>query len=163
MSYARFRRDVLSALVVALLAGLVSATPSVAGVPGSTSAINVDAHGIALGGYDPVAYFDKHQPAQGVETISASYGGARYLFASEAHRKTFLSNPKKYVPQFGGFCAVGTSYGQKVDIDPQTGKVVKGKLYVNNNPKAQAIFDKDTQGTISRAEHNWPVVKDKPL
>jgi len=102
-------------------------------------------------------------PRRALETISASYGGARYLFASEAHRKTFLSNPKKYVPQFGGFCAVGTSYGQKVDIDPQTGKVVKGKLYVNNNPKAQAIFDKDTQGTISRAEHNWPVVKDKPL
>ncbi len=59
--------------------------------------------------------------------------------------------------------AVGTSFNEKVDIDPETGKVVKGKLYVNSGAKAQGIFDKDTSGTITRAEHNWPAVKDKPL
>ena len=153
----------LGALTLTVFAGVFNATLAIAGVPGSTSAINVDAHGVALGGYDPVAYFDKRQPTPGVEAISASYGGARYFFVSDAHRKAFLSNPKKYVPQFGGFCAVGTSFGKKVDIDPRTGKVVEGKLYVNNSPKVQAIFDGDTQGTISRAEHNWPAVKDEPL
>jgi hypothetical protein len=163
MPFVRFRPDVLAALVGTLFAGAVAATSALAGVPGSTSTINVDAHGVALGGYDPVGYFDTGRPTRGVETISASYGGARYLFASEAHRKTFLSNPTKYLPEFGGFCAVGTSFGEKVDVDPETGKVVKGKLYLNSNPKAQAIFDKDTPGTISRAEQNWPTVKDKPL
>ncbi len=163
MPLVRLGSRVLVALVLTTFGGVMTGKSAVAGVPGSTSAINVDAHGLALGGYDPVAYFDTGQPTHGVETISASYGGARYLFASAAHRKTFLSNPKKYVPEFGGFCAVGTSFGEKVDVDPQTGKVVKGKLYLNNNPKAQAIFDKDMPGTISRAEHNWPTVKDKPL
>jgi YHS domain-containing protein len=98
-----------------------------------------------------VAYFDNGKPTHGAATITASYEGARYLFASKAHRKAFLSDPKKYLPEFGGFCAVGTAFGQKVDIDPETGKVVEGKLYVNSNPKAQALFDKDTSGTISRA------------
>src|SRR5262249_36446519 len=163
MRFVKFTRNPLVAVVAAAFASAITATPAHAGVSGSTSAINVDAHGVALGGYDPVAYFDTGRPTHGVETISASYGGTRYLFASEAHRKTFLTNPKKYVPEFGGFCAVGTSFGEKVDVDPETGKVVKGKLYLNNNAKAQAIFDKDTRGTISRAEHNWPTVKDKPF
>jgi YHS domain-containing protein len=141
----------------------MAGTPAFAGVPGSTSSINVDAQGLALDGYDPVAYFDSGKPTHGMNTLSASYAGARYLFASEAHRKAFLLDPKKYVPEFGGFCAVGTSFGEKVDVDPETGKVVEGKLYLNNSPKAQAIFDKDTPGTITRAQHNWPAVKDKPL
>jgi YHS domain-containing protein len=139
-------------------------TPSLfAGVPGSTSPINVDAHGLALRGYDPVAYFEDGKPRKGLTTFAASYGGARYLFVSESHRKLFLENPKMYLPEYGGFCAVGTSYGEKVDVDPETGKVIGGKLYLNNSPKAQAIFDHDTPNTISRANQNWPTVKDKAL
>ena len=142
---------------------LLLVTPLKAGVPGSTSPINVDAKGVALRGYDPVAYFEDGRATRGAETVSASYGGARYLFASELHRKLFLENPKKYIPEYGGFCAVGTSFGEKVDVDPETGRIVNGKLYLNNGPKAQMIFDHDTRNTISRANRNWPTVKDKPL
>jgi YHS domain-containing protein len=163
MSKVKFRPLVVAFIAAATIAGSFAITPAYAGVPGSTSSINLDAQGLALGGYDPVAYFDTGKPTHGMATLTATYGGARYLFASDAHRKTFLADPKKYVPEFGGFCAVGTSYGEKVDIDPETGKVVQGKLYVNNSAKAQAIFDKDTSGTITRAETNWPTVKDKPF
>lgn len=163
MSRLKLRSLAVAVLATATMAGPFVATPAFAGVPGSTSSINTDAQGLALAGYDPVAYFDTGKPTHGMATITASYDGAHYLFASEAHRKTFLADPKKYLPEFGGFCAVGTSFKEKVDIDPETGKVVKGKLYVNSNPKAQALFDKDTSGTIERAEHNWPSVKDKPL
>jgi YHS domain-containing protein len=137
--------------------------PLYAGVLGSTSPINLDASGLALRGYDPVAYFETGKPTHGMAAITASYGGARYLFATKAHRKSFLNNPTKYLPQFGGFCAVGTSFGEKVDVDPETGKIVNGKLYLNNGRKAQEIFDSDPGNTISRAEHNWPKVKDKAL
>jgi YHS domain-containing protein len=159
MSRLKFRVFAAALPIVLLLA---SATLH-AGVPGSTSEVNVDAKGLALRGYDPVAYFEDGKPTQGVDSISASYGGARYLFASEAHRKLFLEKPAKYVPQYGGFCAVGTSFGEKVDADPETGKVVNGKLYVNYNAKAQKVFDGDTQGTISRADEKWSAVKDKAL
>lgn len=162
MSAVRFRPWVAALLSATFFTGSL-VTPVLAGVPGSTSAINVDAQGLALGGYDAVAYFDSGEPTHGLDTISASYQGARYLFATESHRKTFLGDPEKYVPEFGGFCAVGTSFGEKVDIDPKTGKVVKGKLYVNSGSKAQGIFDKDTSGTITRAEGKWSTVKDKPL
>jgi hypothetical protein len=138
--------------------------PSVqAGIPGSTSALNMDEHGVALHGYDPVAYFLRGKPTPGIETISASYGGARYLFATKADKRRFVKNPQKYIPQFGGFCSVGTAYGQKVDTDPMTGEVVNGKLYLNVNAKASELFKKDTPGIIGRAERNWPAVKDQAL
>jgi YHS domain-containing protein len=160
----KIRRLFLAALIVTTAqAGLVLTMPASAGVPGSRSQINLDANGVALGGYDPVAYFDGGKPTHGAAAIFASYGGARYLFATEAHRRAFLTNPKKYVPEFGGFCAVGTSFGEKVDVDPKTGEVVKGKLYLNNNQHALDIFNKDQSGTITKAKSNWPTVKDKSL
>jgi YHS domain-containing protein len=161
MSHPKFLR--VHAAVSILTLFLLLATPLDAGVPGSTSNVNVDAQGLALRGYDPVAYFEDGKPTRGVENLSASFGGARYLFASESHRKLFLKNPRKYIPEYGGFCAVGTSFGEKVDVDPKTGKIVNGKLYVNNGPKAQEIFDHDTRNTISRANEKWPAVKDKAL
>ena len=150
-------------LIVSAPVSFVWTTAAQAGVPGSTSPINVDEHGVALRGYDPVAYFDSGKPTHGVAEIFTSYGGARYLFASEAHRKAFLQDPKKYIPQFGGFCALGTAEGEKVEADPQTGQVVNGKLYVNFNAQALAEFDKDQSGTIAHAQQNWPAVQKKAL
>lgn len=150
-------------MVTAAPAGLLVTTAAHAGIPGSRAEVDLDAHGVALGGYDPVAYFDGGKPTRGISGISASYGGARYLFATAAHRKAFVENPEKYIPQFGGFCAVGTAFGEKVDVDPETGKVIDGKLYLNHNQRAQEVFDKDPSGTISKANTNWPTVKDKAL
>ena len=143
--------------------GIVAANEAQAGVLGSTSPINLDANGIALGGYDPVAYFKGGTPTKGKPAIYASYRGARYFFANAAHRQTFLKDPKKYIPEFGGYCVVGAAFGEKVDVDPVTGKVVNGKLYLNNNQKALQIFNKDREGTITKAQINWPSVKDKAL
>jgi YHS domain-containing protein len=140
-----------------------AANETQAGIPGSTSPVNVDARGVALAGYDPVAYFEGGTPTKGIPAISASYRGTRYLFATAAHRRTFLKDPKKYIPEFGGYCVVGAAHGEKVDVDPNTGKVVNGKLYLNNNQKALEIFNQDQEGTIARAQSNWPSVKDKAL
>ena len=150
----------LAMLIVTAQAGLLVTMSARAGVPDSRSQINLDGNGVALGGYDPVAYFDGGKPAHGVAAIFASYGGA-YLFATAAHRRAFLMNPKKYIPEFGGFCAVGTAFGEKVDVDPETGEVVKDKLYLNNNPRALDIFNKDQSNTITKAKSNWPTVKDR--
>ncbi len=158
------RTRILKPFVAALMVMTIQAgLTAQAGVPGSKSEINLDAQGVALGGYDPVAFFDGGKPTHGIATISATYGGARYLFATEEHRRTFLKDPKTYIPEFGGFCVVGTAFGEKVDVDPETGKVVNGKLYLNNNPKALEIFNKDQSGIITKAQGNWPAVKDKVL
>lgn len=143
--------------------GLCAVQPALAGIPGSTSQINVDAHGVALGGYDPVAYFDPGKPTRGSEKFSASYDGAQYLFATDEHRQTFLKNPRAYLPEFGGFCVVGAAHGSKVDVDPETGRVVNGHLYLNNSARVLEIFNQDRTGNISKAQTNWPTVKDKAL
>lgn len=157
------RVPLLAAMIIATLPLGLAAPAAQAGVPGSTAAVNVDAQGVGLGGYDPVAYFDTGKPTRGTPTFATNYGGATYLFASAAHRAAFQANPTHYIPEFGGYCVVGASFGKKVDIDPETGKVVKGKLYLNNSQRALAIFDKDQAGTIDRAETNWPEVKDAAL
>ena len=162
-----FSRQVRLLLLVLMVAApqvdLVAGNEALAGVPGSTSPINVDEHGLALGGYDPVAYFEGGKPIKGTPRISVYHAGARYLFATPAHRQAFLKDPRKYIPEFGGYCVVGAAYGEKVDVDPETGKVVNGRLYLNNSQKALAIFEKDRPGTITKAQANWPSVKDKPL
>ncbi|OQW70935.1 MAG: hypothetical protein BVN33_17045 [Proteobacteria bacterium ST_bin13] len=155
------RRFAVAMMILATPMSVLVPTVASAAVPGSTLAVNVDGAGVALRGYDPVAYFDGGTPTKGVETISASYKGVRYLFASEAHRQAFQADPQHYLPEFGGFCTIGTSFGEKVDADPETGRVVNGKLYVNFDQRAQALFNKDVPGTITRADQNWPTVKDK--
>ena len=149
-------------LLAAVPSGFIFAAAQ-AGVPGSTGAVNVDAQGVGLGGFDPVAYFDTGKPTHGMPALSTTYGGATYFFATAAHRAAFLRDPVKYIPEFGGYCVVGASFGKKVDVDPQTGKVVNGKLYLNNSQRALEIFDKDQGGTIARAQTNWPEVKDEAL
>ena len=150
-----------SILTAAPSTALFLSGPAVAGVSGSTSEVNTDEQSLALRGYDPVAYFVDGKPVPGDKAFSASFGHARYLFTSAAHRKAFLADPQKYVPAYGGFCAVGTSFGKKVDTDPETGRVVEGRLYLNNGPKALEIFEADRAGVISKANTNWTTVKDE--
>ena len=161
MAGTHYRRFAAALLAIGAPAAALIPAATQAAVPGSTSSVNVDQTGLALRGFDPVAYFETGKPTAGVPAIAATVEGVRYFFASEAHREAFLADPAKYLPQFGGFCAIGTSYGEKVDADPQTGRVVGGKLYLNYSPTVQALFDKDVKGTISRAEANWPEVKGK--
>jgi YHS domain len=69
------------------------------------------ASGIAVGGYDPVAFFTDGKPTPGDPGVTSTYKGATYLFASKAHKAQFEANPEEYVPQFGGFCAYGAALG----------------------------------------------------
>ena len=117
-----------------------------------------EADGAALRGYDPVAYFVAGKPQQGQPEHSYEYRGSKFYFASAANRRAFIEAPEKYAPQFGGFCAYGTSQGYKVSTQPDAFSVVNDKLYLNYNKEAQAIWQKDVPGNIARAEKNWPEV-----
>ena len=73
-----------------------------------------------MGGYDPVSYFETDKPMRGNGHYSAVYNGGTYLFANKTHKKMFEANPKKYAPQFGGYCAYGVAKGKKFYSDPTT-------------------------------------------
>ena len=118
--------------------------------------------GVALRGYDPVAYFASAKPQQGQSQYSYDYKGSRFYFSSEENRRAFMETPEKYAPQFGGYCAYGTSQGYKVSTQPDAFAVVKDKLYLNYNKKVQGIWQQDVPGNIERAEKNWPEVQKAP-
>jgi YHS domain-containing protein len=75
----------------------------------ASSLLNIDLEGIGIKGYDPVAYFTEGKPEKGVRKINSTTNGVTYLFATPAHKKLFDSDPVKYEPEFGGFCAYGVS------------------------------------------------------
>jgi len=120
-------------------------------------AVNED-HGVAIKGYDPVAYFTDNKPVKGSTAHRFAYQGATYEFASAAHRKLFVADPEKYVPQFGGFCAYGTATGHKAVIDPAAFSIVDGKLYLNYNSKVRDKWQQDEPGYIQKAKEAWPTI-----
>ena len=127
----------------------------------SANALNVDANGVALKGFDPVSYFLPSGPTQGQSALSAKHKGATYLFASAQNRDTFTANPAKYAPGYGGFCAMGVALEKKLDINPQLWRIVDGTLYLNVHKEAQARWLEDIKGNLAQADKNWPSIKDK--
>jgi len=122
---------------------------------------NVDASGLALKGYDPVAYFTDGKPVRGKAEFSASHEGATYRFASAANRDAFAAAPAKYAPQYGGYCAFGMASGYKAPIEPDAWTVVEGKLYLNYNQSVRRQWSSDVPGYVRKADANWPTVRPK--
>jgi YHS domain-containing protein len=114
--------------------------------------------GIALHGFDPVAYFTQNKAVKGEAEFTAQYKGVTYEFASKEDQATFQANPAKYVPQYGGFCAFAVSEGVKADIDPHAFAINDGKLYVNYSEKALQAYQGDVKGNTQNTNHNWPDV-----
>ena len=113
---------------------------------------------IAIQGYDPVSYF-KGKPSKGKKEIATTYEGVIYYFSSVANKEAFLKKPMNYEPQFGGWCAYAMgSSSEKVEINPETFKILDGKLYLfynayfNNTLKS---WNKDEMNLKKKAEINW--------
>jgi YHS domain-containing protein len=131
--------------------------PSLAGA----QPVNTDSSGLALKGYDPVAYFTMGHAMAGDARYTATHEGATYRFASAAHRETFMKEASKYAPQYGGYCAFGVAGGYKVKIDPQAFTVRDGKLFLNYDTKVQARWLSDVPGYLAKSEANWSGLKPK--
>ena len=123
---------------------------------------NVDSSGLALQGYDPVAYFTESKPVRGKAEFTAQHGGATYRFASAANRDAFAAAPAKYAPQYGGYCAFGLAGGYKAPIEPDAWTVVDGKLYLNYNQSVRSRWSSDVPGYVRKADANWPAIQKKP-
>lgn len=114
---------------------------------------------VAVQGYDVVSYFKQNKAVKGKKTLALNYEGVVYYFSTEANKETFKKNPASYEPQYGGWCAfaMGDS-NSKVEIDPETFKIVDGKLYLfynaffNNTLKS---WNKDEVNLKRKADTNW--------
>jgi YHS domain-containing protein len=116
-------------------------------------------NGLAIDGYDPVAYFTEQKPVKGSSEFRTDHHGSIFQFMSAAHREAFVADPSKYVPQYGGYCAYGMAKGYKATIDPAAFTVIHGQLYLNYSETIRSRWVTDIQGYIQKADTNWPEVQ----
>lgn len=124
----------------------------------SVSPVNVNSEGVAIKGYDPVAYFTEKKPVKGVPEFEFVRHGARWRFADSSHREMFSHDPEKYAPRYGGYCAYAVSQGKTADIDPDAWTIFERKLYLNLNKDVRKLWEKDMQKYIQMADRNWPQI-----
>ncbi|WP_092887926.1 YHS domain-containing (seleno)protein [Roseicitreum antarcticum] len=111
--------------------------------------------GVALRGYDPVAYFTHAEPRRGDPAISAQWGGATWHFTDIASRDSFLAAPDRFAPQYGGYCAWAAAQNYLAPVDPTQWQIVDGRLYLNASARIQRRWQRDIPGHIRRADANW--------
>jgi hypothetical protein len=114
---------------------------------------------VAIQGYDPVAYFKQNKAIKGKKEITATYDSVLYQFHSLANKEIFLKNPSSFEPKYGGWCAYAMgSSGEKVEINPETFKIIDGKLFLfynaffNNTLKS---WNKEESNLKAKADINW--------
>ncbi len=130
---------------------------------GGVDPVNKNDKGLALRGYDAVAYFTEGKPVAGRAEFQHKWNGAVWQFSSAANRDAFTKNTEKYAPQYGGYCAYAVSRGYTADGDPQVWKIVDGKLYLNYNQEARQLWEADISSNIAKGDENWPkFLKKKP-
>jgi hypothetical protein len=115
--------------------------------------------GLAVHGYDVVAFFTNGAPMLGDDRFATVHENATYRFASQANLDAFQADPSRYAPAYGGFCAYGVSVGKKFDGDPRYWKIVDGRLYLNLNRDIQENWLEDVAGNIRKAENKWAEIR----
>lgn len=111
--------------------------------------------GVAISGYDPVAYFTDGGAVAGSQTYAAGWHGAEWWFQTEENRTIFLSDPARYAPQFGGFALEGVANGSGFAGNPEVFKILEGRLYLSRSPKSQSLWLRNPDGYIRAAEEGW--------
>lgn len=125
------------------------------------SLVNVNQQGVMLNGYDVVAYFTENKPVKGTSAYASFYQHATYHFTSIANKQLFDGNPDKYVPKYGGYCAVAAAFNKMEEIEIDKFQIYQGHLYMNRNAKAVSVWNENPAGIVKKAEKNWPKLKKK--
>jgi hypothetical protein len=118
--------------------------------------VNADRQGLALKGYDVVAYFVEGRAVTGDARFEHALDGVRYRFATAANRDRFVREPQRFLPQYGGFCAWAVSRGYTADTDPLAWRIVDGRLFLNYDRSVQRRWEADVPGNVAKGDANWP-------
>jgi len=151
-------KEIMKELVLMVFVAFLSVTTFGQTIAIRKAHFNVE-KSVAIQGYDPVSYFKQNKAVKGKKEISASYEGIIYQFSSVSNKEIFSKNPGSFEPQYGGWCAYAMgSAGEKVEINPETFKIIDGKLYLfynaffNNTLKS---WNKDENSLKAKADANW--------
>ena len=131
---------------------------SATGQTKNISHLNLSDKKVAVSGYDVVSYF-QGKPLKGSTSYKSVLNGVTYLFANESNFKSFESDPVKYEPQYGGWCAYAMGKtGEKVEINPKTYKILDRKLYLFYNKfltNTLETWNEDEKDLKKNADKNW--------
>jgi YHS domain-containing protein len=142
--------------ILSIMTALTLAAVGNAADLGGKSLVLKTKDGLAIQGYDPVAYFTDSKAVKGVPKVNSEYDGARYLFASAEHKALFDSNPEMYAPAYGGYCGYAASINRLSPISPEWFQIDDGKLILQHNKKAFDLFNKELKQNVAKADANWP-------
>jgi len=133
-----------------------------ASTAGADEKINKDIEGVAILGYDTVAYFTDGRPVKGSPDFEYVWQDARWRFASAEHRTLFASSPDHYAPQFGGFCTGGMGFGRLAPINPDAWIIVEDRLYLHYDKEGRDETAADPKPHINAAAEQWMVLGKTP-
>ncbi len=140
--------------LLTMLAFVVTPMPMQAA--GKSKINTIGSPGVAIKGYDPVAYFVDGAPRKGKAEFTVEHEGVRWRFASAENKAKFEADPAKYKPVYGGYCAYGVAQGYLVKIEPDAWTIREGKLYLNYDKSIQRRWEKRPDSYISKANTRWP-------
>jgi hypothetical protein len=144
---------VLAALVTA---GLCLAGPIKAA---TTERVVIDRNsGLAISGFDPVAYFTDAQPLPGKSEFEQVVAGTVWRFRSTGNRAAFMADPDVYAPRFGGYDPVGVARGVAVAGNPRLWVIRDERLYLFYAPETRDEFAGDGDRMIATADREWPAL-----
>ena len=115
-------------------------------------------NGIAINGIDRVGYFLEERPIEGDMAHAVDWDGAKLLFASAENMEMFQSDPERFAPKYGGYCAYAVSKGYTATTDPKAWSIHNDRLYLNYSRPVRALWALDKDGHIASANANWPGV-----
>jgi hypothetical protein len=120
--------------------------------------VNVDSNGIAIKGYDAVAYHSMRKAVIGTPAFEYEWNGAKWRFSKEEHKRLFMDFPDRYAPKYGGYCAYAVSQGTTADIDPNAWLIMDLDLYLNLDQNTKKLWKDGGNKIIETADSNWPGV-----
>jgi len=112
--------------------------------------------GLAIDGFDPVAYFTGEGPSQGKPELEYPLAGVTWRFANEGNRAAFIDDPEVYAPQFGGYDPIAIARGVSVPGHPLIWTIADQRLYFFYDDKARAEFMESPASAIAAAQRHWP-------
>lgn len=115
-------------------------------------------NGIALDGYDVVAFFEGEGAVAGHQDYALMWKGVIWRFVSSKNQARFEANPRAYAPVFGGYCAYAMSQGYLAPGNPQLWRIDEGELFLLNNAAVQELWQQEARELLQAARGNWPAV-----
>jgi hypothetical protein len=147
-------------LRLTVLLPLIALAAAVAAQAATTERVVVNRHtGLAIDGFDPVAYFTEGAPCEGRPELELRASGAIWRFRNEGNRAAFAAAPDVYGPRFGGHDPMSVARGGSASGHPSLWFIAEKRLYLFHNAEGRAAFARDPEAAIEAAERNWPAVE----